>query len=67
MKDYFKLSGLVTFIFVILKFTGNLDWSWLWVLSPLLISGFVFLVTLAGLVYLGAVNRGEFDAILKRI
>ena len=28
---------LITIIFVVLKLTGVIDWSWWWVLSPLLI------------------------------
>jgi hypothetical protein len=27
--------GLLTLLFVGLKLTGNIDWSWWWVLSPL--------------------------------
>lgn len=29
--------GLLTLLFVGLKLTGNIDWSWWWVLSPTLI------------------------------
>jgi len=36
--------GLLTIVFIILKLTGNIDWSWWWVLSPLWIS---FLVTIS--------------------
>lgn len=31
-------SGLLTVLFVGLKLTGVINWSWLWVLSPLWIS-----------------------------
>lgn len=31
--------GLLTIVFVTLKLTDHIDWSWLWVLSPLWISG----------------------------
>lgn len=31
-------------IFITLKLTGNIDWSWWWVLSPLWITLVVFLV-----------------------
>jgi len=27
--------GILTIVFVVLKLTHNIDWSWLWVLSPL--------------------------------
>ena len=29
------LSGVLTTIFVVLKLVGVIDWSWVWVLSPL--------------------------------
>lgn len=31
-------AGLLTIVFVVLKLTGVITWSWLWVLSPLWIS-----------------------------
>jgi ascorbate-specific PTS system EIIC-type component UlaA len=30
--------GLLTIVFIVLKLTGYIDWSWLWVLSPIWIS-----------------------------
>ena len=31
-------SGLLTIVFIVLKLTGVISWSWVWVLSPLWIS-----------------------------
>lgn len=28
-------TGLLTVAFIVLKLTGHITWSWLWVLSPL--------------------------------
>lgn len=42
-----SLSTVLTVIFIVLKLTGVIDWSWWWILSPTLISlGFlgVFLI-----------------------
>jgi hypothetical protein len=43
-------TGLLTIAFTILKLTGNISWSWWWVVSPLWIPlafyAVVFLVTL---------------------
>lgn len=37
--------GLLTIVFIVLKLTGTIDWSWWWVLSPLWISaGLVVLI-----------------------
>lgn len=44
--------GLLALIFITLKLTGYIDWSWFWVLSPLLIPLvliFVFLFVAAAL------------------
>lgn len=31
-------------VFVVLKLTGEVDWSWWWVLSPFLIPAFIALI-----------------------
>lgn len=31
-------TSVITIVFVILKLTGNIAWSWWWVLSPIWIS-----------------------------
>jgi hypothetical protein len=41
------LTTLLTVLFVGLKLTDNIDWSWWWVLSPLWISGLIALVCLS--------------------
>jgi len=44
--------GLLTIVFITLKLTGFIAWSWLWVLSPILISfGIVILVLIAFAVF----------------
>ena len=30
--------GLLTIVFIVLKLLGKINWSWLWVLSPIWIS-----------------------------
>jgi hypothetical protein len=39
--------GLLTIVFITLKLTGYINWSWLWVLSPIWISFSVVMVILA--------------------
>ena len=46
--------GLLTVLFIGLKLTGNITWSWVWVLSPLWISFALFLV-IAAIVVIAAV------------
>lgn len=42
-----SFSGALTLIFIVLKLTGVIAWSWWWVLSPLWISfglGLIFVI-----------------------
>lgn len=42
-----RFVGLLTIVFVVLKLTGVIDWSWWWVISPSLISLGVWIVLVA--------------------
>lgn len=42
-------AGLLTIVFITLKLTGVIAWSWLWVLSPLWISFLIALLILGGI------------------
>lgn len=42
-------TGLLTIVFIVLKLTGFIDWSWIWVLSPAWISLAIATVVLIGL------------------
>jgi hypothetical protein len=44
-------TGLLTVLFIGLKLTNNINWSWWWVLSPLWI-GFIIGVTLMSIAIL---------------
>ena len=51
-------TGLLTLLFIGLKLTGYISWSWFWVLSPIIFSVGLFLLIvlislmLAGIVYI---------------
>ena len=40
-------SGLLTIVFIVLKLTNVIDWSWFWVFSPLWISFILGVVIIA--------------------
>ena len=50
--------GLLAIVFITLKLTGYIAWSWWWVLSPLWIP-FALVITVLFLVFIGllAVNK----------
>lgn len=45
--------GLLTILFIALKLTGYIAWSWWWVLSPIWICTLLVLAVILGAVYLG--------------
>lgn len=38
--------GLLTIVFIVLKLLGVINWSWIWVLSPIWISAALIVVLL---------------------
>jgi len=50
-------SGLLTIVFITLKLTDYIDWSWWWVLSPLWIP---FMVIAIVIVLLAMFTNGRF-------
>lgn len=43
----FSFEFVLFVVFLVLKLTGTIDWSWWWVASPLWISTGVFIIALA--------------------
>lgn len=41
-----NVSGLLLVLFIALKLTGQINWSWLWVMSPLWIGAAVSVIIL---------------------
>jgi len=50
-------TGLLTIVFIILKLTGVIAWSWWWVLSPIWISFILAVVIIGGIVGLGVWSK----------
>ena len=56
-----SFGAILTIVFIVLKLTGVITWSWLWVLSPLWISlapflvAFIFVLLVA--IIIAVVNR----------
>ncbi len=55
-KQYYSggisFSSLLTILFITLKLTNTIDWSWWWVLSPILIPIIIAIPLILLLVYL---------------
>lgn len=51
--------GLLAIAFIVLKLTGVIAWSWLWVLSPLWIpAAFILAVVVLWIVFVAIYNKG---------
>ena len=51
-------TGALTIAFIVLKLVGVINWSWIWVLSPLWICFIlVILVLLAIIIVVGIISR----------
>jgi len=49
-----SFAGLLTIVFIVLKLTGTIAWSWWWVLSPLWVSFIIgiFILGIVGIILL---------------
>jgi uncharacterized membrane protein (DUF485 family) len=66
-----SLYTIVFIIFLILKLTGNIDWSWWWVTSPiwipiLIFTGVLVIVFLLGLLYVATTGK-NIEELIKKI
>ena len=59
------IAGATFIVFLVLKLTGSITWSWWWVTAPLwgVIAFIVGVVTFAGIVYMGV---AALDAVKDR-
>lgn len=49
-------AGLLTIVFITLKLTNVIAWSWLWVLSPIWISVLLVFLVLAVVIFFAALK-----------
>lgn len=50
--------GLLTILFIALKLLGVIDWSWIWILSPIWISiALCILIIIAAYIYFGIKDK----------
>lgn len=59
-----SFGGLLTVLFIGLKLTGTINWSWIWVLSPLwiplvLFVAATFIIFIVGVILIMIENMGD--------
>ena len=57
--------GLLTLLFIGLKLTGYITWSWIWVLAPLWVPISITLLLLSAVILLVALGKIDVDKTLK--
>ena len=57
--------GLLTLLFIGLKLTGYIAWSWIWVLAPIWIPISIALLILSVVVLLVALGKLDIDKTIK--
>ncbi len=58
-KGGLGLVSVLTLVFVVLKLTGVINWSWIWVLSPVWIVGLLVVVVFATILVAGRIKKGK--------
>ena len=61
------LTGVLFIVFLVLKLTGNVNWSWLWVLSPIWIpiALFIGFALIFVLIFIVAIALGHNPSKVK--
>ncbi|WP_027088729.1 hypothetical protein [Thomasclavelia saccharogumia] len=54
------ITSTLTLIFIVLKSIGLIDWSWIWVLSPVWISGIFFVIVFTIILIGGRIRKGKW-------
>lgn len=52
--------SVLTLIFVVLKLTNNISWSWVWVLSPIWISTILIILIFGIILDAGRIKNGKW-------
>lgn len=66
IKINVSILEILTVLFIGLKLTGYITWSWFWVLSPVIIPGSIVILTLCYLVYKLKTLEAKRDEIVKK-
>lgn len=49
--------GLLTVLFIGLKLTGHITWSWIWILSPMWISALIAFAIILGFIIVAIASK----------
>lgn len=53
------IVSVLTIVFIVLKLLGVIQWSWIWVLSPIWISAVIVIVVFSVILIGGRIKKGK--------
>ena len=54
------IVSVLTIVFIVLKLLGVIQWSWIWVLSPLWISAVIVIAVFSVILIGGRIKKGKW-------
>lgn len=60
------IASVLTIVFIVLKLVGTINWSWWWVLSPILIDIGLSIIILIGCAFYMAHEDKKYDSSTKK-
>ena len=65
MNNKTKQGGLgivsvLTIVFIVLKLLGVIQWSWIWVISPIWISAVIAVAVFSVILIVGRIKKGKW-------
>ena len=54
------IVSVLTIVFIVLKLLGVIQWSWIWVLSPIWISAVIVVAVFSAILIGGKIKKGKW-------
>ena len=54
------IVSVLTIVFIVLKLLGVIQWSWIWVLSPIWISAVIVVAVFSAILIGGRIKKGKW-------
>lgn len=54
------IVSVLTIVFIVLKLLGVIQWSWIWVLSPIWISAVIAVAVFSVILIVGRIKKGKW-------
>ena len=54
------IASVLTIVFIVLKLLGVIQWSWIWVLSPIWISAVIVVAVFSVILIGGRIKKGKW-------